>query len=307
MHMFDWNDLRYVLAVATKGSHSAAAAALGVDHATVGRRLAALERALDTKLFARARGRYVCTDAGETICQFAREMADRAAAIARYADSKEVRMTGTLRITTIHPIAVHILVPRIGVFQARHPGIEIEFLTFNRFLDLANREIDVAIRLIRPESGDVVARRLAEVRFGIYAGRKYVERNRVDARNPDLQKVSILAHERWMGELLSPITWLERHHPRARVVFRSNSVASLVEAAKAGLGVVVLPCFVARKEPSLIRLATEGESLTSDAWLLVHRDLKDTPRIRAFIDFAVEVFHDHRDVLLGEAPTPETI
>ncbi|ALG70693.1 transcriptional regulator [Azospirillum thiophilum] len=278
----DWDDLRVFLELARTGSLSAAARSLRLSHATVGRRLAALEEALGQTLVERRPDGYVLTGEGESVRALAEAMDERAQAIRRREGSGEgggegggAGLTGTVRLTMTQALADRFVIPRLGPLRAAHPGLDLEVIADNRTLSLARREADLAIRLARPQRGDLVGRRLATLGYGLYAA-------------PDAPD-ALIAYDESMAELPEAL-WLDRHGGGRRVAFRSNSVQGQLAAAVAGFGIAFLPCLLADGVPGLERRPLPGPPLTREAWLLVHRDRRDVPRVRAVIGHLVAVF-----------------
>ncbi|WP_372397425.1 LysR family transcriptional regulator [Azospirillum sp. HJ39] len=278
----DWDDLRVFLELARTGSLSAAARSLRLSHATVGRRLAALEEALGQTLVERRPDGYVLTGEGESVRALAEAMDERAQAIRRREGNGEgggedagAGLTGTVRLTMTQALADRFVIPRLGPLRAAHPGLDLEVIADNRTLSLARREADLAIRLARPQRGDLVGRRLATLGYGLYAA-------------PDAPD-ALIAYDESMAELPEAL-WLDRHGGGRRVAFRSNSVQGQLAAAVAGFGIAFLPCLLADGVPGLERRPLPGPPLTREAWLLVHRDRRDVPRVRAVIGHLVAVF-----------------
>ncbi len=287
----DWDDLRVFLELARSGSLSAAARALRIGHATVGRRVAALEAALGRSLVTRRAGGYALTPEGEAVRALAEAMDERAMAILRRS-GREAGLAGRLRLTATPALAERFLVPRLGPLRVRHPGLELEVVTDNRTLSLDRREADLAVRLARPRTGDLVARRLATVAFGLFA--------RPGA--PD----ALIAYDEAMADLPEAV-WLARHGAGRRVAFRSNSAQAQLAAAKAGFGVALLPCWLAAEEPDLSPVRALGPAIAPfpeappprEAWLVLHRDLKDAPRVRAVAEHIAALFAAERALLSG--------
>lgn len=279
----DWDDLRVFLELVRAGSLSAAARTLRLSHATVGRRLAALEEKLGQTLVERRPDGYVPTPEGEAVRALAEAMDENALAIRRRAGRGE-GLGGTVRLTMTEGLAHRTLIPRLNRFHAAHPGVELEVITDNRALSLARREADLAIRLARPQSGELVTRRLAVLGYALY-------------RAPGAGD-TLVTYDDTMAELPEAL-WMARHAGGRRVAFRSNSVLAQVAAVRAGFGTALLPCAMADEEPGLERLPWDGPPLTREAWLLVHRDRKDVARIRAAIDHIVAVFEAERERLAG--------
>lgn len=278
----DWEDLRVFVALARAGSLSAAARALKVSHATVGRRIAALEETLGRTLFDRRADGYALTAEGEAVLELASGMDERALAILRRA-GREAGLTGTVRLTATETLAESILIPCLAEFHRRHPGIDLEVLTDPRSLSLARREADVAVRLARPKAGELFTRRLASLGYGVYV-----------APGGDTSA--------WVGfddsyAHLPEAQWLARHAAGERVVLRANTLLAQVSAVRAGFGKALLPRWYAEQEGGLVPLPSPAPPPVREAWLVVHRDLKAVPRVRAVIEAVVAAFEAKRERL----------
>lgn len=279
----DWDDLRVFLELARAGSLSAAARSLGLSHATVGRRLASLEDTLGRPLVERRMDGYVLTPDGEAVRDLADGMDERALAILRRG-GREDRLAGTVRLTMTQALADLFVAFRLGPLRVRHPGLDLEVVVDNRSLSLARREADIAIRLARPQSGELFARKLATIGYALYA----------TPGAPD----ALIANDESLADLPESV-WLSRHHPGKRIAFRSNSVQTQLAAARAGFGVALLPRWLADGEAGLQRQPSAVPPPTREVWLAVHRDLKDVPRVRAVIDHVTAVFEAERALLLA--------
>ncbi|CAO3351525.1 LysR family transcriptional regulator [Azospirillum palustre] len=283
----DWDDLRVFLELARVGSLSAAARSLRLSHATVGRRLATLEATLGRSLMERRPDGYVLTEDGEAVRALAEAMDERAQAIRRR-EGDAAGLTGTVRLTMTQALADIFLIPRLGPLRAANPALDLEIIVDNRTLSLARREADLAVRLARPQRGDLVGRRLATLGYGLYAA-------------PDAPD-TLIAYDESMAELPEAL-WLDRHGGGRRVAFRSNSVQGQLAAAVAGFGTAFLPRMLADGVPGLVRQPLPGPPpgtpLTREVWLLVHRDRRDVPRVRTVIEHLVAVFAAERERLEG--------
>lgn len=278
----DWDDLRVFVALARAGSLSAAARELRVSHATVGRRIAALEEALGRPLFDRRADGYVLTAEGAGVLELAADMEERAQGILRRT-GQEAGLTGTVRLTAPEPLAERFLIPRLAALHRRHPGIALEVVSDPRSLSLAKREADLAVRIARPQEGELVTRRLASLAYGVYA-----------APHGDTSA--------WVGlddslAHLPEAKWLARHAAGARLVLRANTLTGQLAAARAGFGKALLPRWFADEEGGLIALPPPAPPPVREAWLVVHPDLKDVPRVRAVIDVVVAAFEEEQERL----------
>ncbi len=287
----DWGHLRFFLELVRTGSHARAAGRLGVDRNTVARHVAALEVELGLPLFERGPQGWIQTVAGQELAELAGRVEEDVLALARHADARDPALRGTARLTTVPHLATHLLAPELPALRRRHPELLLEVLADARAFDLSRREADVAMRLGRPGDSGLVARRLSELAFAFYAAAatEAGRRGAVDTgTDPFLADHTDLPQERWLDQLA----------PQPRVVFRCNSTTALHAAARDGLGVVLLPCYIGDADPVLRRL--DGpEPPSQEIWLLVHGDLRRTPRVRAVIDWVDELVGRARPALLG--------
>ncbi len=297
--MPDWNDLRYFLAIAREGTLAAAARSLRVDASTVGRRLAALEEELATRLFDRTPAGLALTEAGRGIRSAVEEMEASALAVERRASGEDARLEGVVRITLTEAFAVHVLLPRFAPFRERHPNIQVQFLTDYGALDLARREADLAIRLTRPQEDTLVARKVGEIAVALYASEEYLARRGLPDPAHGFAGHDVLGYvdaaAKW-----PEARWLAEHAPGAHVALRCNSLLSVVAAARAGLGLGVMPCLNGDQEPDLRRVVPPIPSLRRDIWLVVHRDLQHNARVRATLHFLGELVQRERPLFSGE-------
>ena len=287
----NWDDLRIFLAVARAGSLSGAARSLGVNHSTVFRRIGAFERALDGRLFDRLPGGYVLTAAGEEMRESAERVEAEIAALGRKVVGQDLRLSGTVRIATIDMLAVWLLPRHLAAFRTAYPGIEIEIVVSNAAVNLSRHEADVALRVGSQPPESLVGRRGGRLVFACYGASSMHDR---DEGLP-------LAERDWIGfdsDHEALVRRFARFLPKVRPIYRVNSIAAAVAAAKAGLGLAPLPCGIADLEPDLVRIAPLPDAFTLDLWLLTHEDLRRTARIRAFLDFLASA-------LTAEAPLLE--
>jgi DNA-binding transcriptional LysR family regulator len=289
----DWGHLRFFLETARAGSVSAAARRLGVDRNTVARRIAALEQELGLQLFERGPQGWSRTGAGEELADLASRVEQDVLALARHADARDQALAGTVRLTTATHIAAYLLVPALPRLRESHPGLILEIAADQRTFDLTRREADLALRMGRPRDAGLVTRKLSDVAYRLYASRALCA-----GRRPQVD----FEHDAFVGfdDSLAGVPqerWLARVAPDRRVVFRCNSTASLLAAARLGIGVAVLPRFVADRDPELVAL--EGpEPVNHELWLLVHGDLRRSQRVRAVIEWVDGMVRGARAALL---------
>ena len=281
----DWNDLRHFLAVARAGSTLAAAEALRVNQSTVARRLAALEAALEVKLFDRLQSGCRLTEAGRELLPAAERVELEAETVARLAAQRRRRIAGAVRVTTNESLANLFLNPCIREFTDLYPDVRIEIAIEDRQLDLARGEADVALRAGQTAgTGAIVARKLRDLPWSVYASRHYAERRGCPCRLEELAGHAIIGGDGGIATMPGP-RWIERLAGSDRIVARSNSLTNMLAAVQAGLGIAALPCAMAERDPELVRCLPPPPELESKLWLVTRADLKDEPRIRTFTDF----------------------
>ena len=285
--VFSWDDMRYLLALHRTGTLSAAARSLRVAQTTVGRRLVALEAALDARLFDRTRDGFRLNAAGRTIMPTAERMERDALTLVARVGGRDSRAEGRVRITAPEVLGSRLVTPRLTELYAVHPGLEVELLADNRVYDFGRREADLAIRLAPPREGHLAARRLGELAYGLFASPQYLAaRGRPDDGVLD-------GHDLIVSSVPYDTTpdqrWLRARAAGARSSFRSTSILAMLEAARAGLGIAMLPCWLAAMEPSLQEIWPEAHT-RREVWLVIRKDVRRHARTRVVADFVVALF-----------------
>jgi len=274
-----WDDYRFILAVGRAGSLNGAAKRLAVSHPTVFRRINAIERALGTRLFERARDGYTPTPTGEEVIAVAAEIETRIAATERRLAGLDARLSGRVRVTTVEPVLYGLLPPLLAKFRREHPGIVLELVADNAVRDLSRREADVALRPGGKPPEGLIGRKVARLAAAVYRPRTL--------RLPRGAGPEALAGCDWVvpDDSLAHIgmaQWLHRQRYDERAVLRANSLLALRDAVAHGIGLAVLPCFLGDADRRLARVGEPLEGLAADLWLLSHPDLRRTERIRVF-------------------------
>jgi len=290
----DWNDLRLVLAVAREGSLSGAARALGVTHSTVFRRLGAIEETIRARLFERFRDGYAPTPAGEIAAASATRLEHEVLALERKLSGQDLRPSGPVRITTTDTLGA-VLMRHLPAMRAAHPEIQPEIVISNAMANLTRREAEIAIRPTPAPSELLVGRRVADIAHAVYGARAGLARR---------DGLNLSAHD-WIGlddALAATVIagWMRENVPAARIACRVDALPALRDAAIAGLGLAVLPCYVGDAAPELRRVTPKTlADLRSALWLLTHDDLKRTARIRATLDFLAKALASERALFEG--------
>src|SRR3954470_10298072 len=296
--MFDWNDLKYFLAIARHHSTIAAGKALGLSQSTVQRRLIKLERAIGQPLVKRHPSGYRLTQFGEELLPHAERIEAAVIDFERRVNGEAHDLTGVIRVTCPEPIIGRMTKSAlIERFQTHHPKLRVEFVTSDRYLDLTKGEADVAFR-----SGDtddeLVGRKLAESLWAVYASRSYIARHGKPERPEDLSRHLLVGLDESMSKHRTAI-WLKDIAPDATMSARSNSVLGLVASVKSGVGVGPLPTALGDAEGELVRVMGPIPELTRSWRILTHPDLRRAPRISAFFDFIVEEREALKPILTG--------
>lgn len=299
--MEDWNELRLVLAVQRAGRLTSAAAALGIDHSTAFRRLKALEERFGSRLFERLPGgAYAPTPGGERIAAAAERMEEEALAASRDLTGRDHRLSGRLRVTSSETLACRLLTKKIAAFRKVHPGITVELAIDNRVLSLSRREADIALRPVRPKERELWGRKLADVAWAVYASRDYAGAHVDEVRQPkDLRRHPLIGWDEASAGIAAA-AWLARTAPDDAFTFRTNSLVNQLIAARAGIGLAVLPCYLGDADSDLVRLLPQPISeVAGELWIVTHSDLRRTARVRAFFDLVGNGLAAERDLFEG--------
>lgn len=297
--MYDWNDLRYFLELSRQDKLVRAAARLQVDHTTVSRRISALEKQLDVRLFDRSPSGYRLTDAGLRLLPIAEQIETLSNQLYQEIAGKDARLGGTVRVATPEALGTQVIARHVAAFRAAHPDIEIELVAETRRTSLSKREADIAISLSRPESGRLVAWKLCDYRLRLYAAKDYLE-----ARAPILTQDDLVRHDfvSYIDDLieLPELRFFDSTIKNANVVFRSTNVSAQFNAIVDGIGLGLVHCFMAQREPRLVAILPEKISVERSYWLLVHEDLRRVARVAAVCEFLTEVLGRDPGLMMGE-------
>ena len=279
--MMNWDDLRVFDLVAETGSLTAAGRRLGIDHATVGRRLASLETALGLRLVDRLPRGTPLTEAGTEFAALAREMRDTADRLQRLARDASTSLSGTVTVSAPPVVASHFIALNLGLLRARHPDLVLSLSGDVGLVSLEQRQADIAIRLVRPDHLSHVARAIGAVRLGLYASPRLAA--------VDQAAWSFIGYDAALAHVPHH-HWFERHVGDRPVVLRTSDVNSQLAAARDGVGVAMLPCFMADAELDLVRVDHEAQPPVRTIWLVTHADIRRSPAVRAVADHLIAIF-----------------
>ena len=299
----NWSYLRDFLVVCDSGSLSAAARQLGVSQSTLTRRIAALEEDLRAELFRRSPQGLELTEAGEAMVEPARQMEQGAQAVELAVSGRDLSPAGLVRITATDGLATEWLTPALAKLHRQKPLIDFELITRTNTMDLLRREADIAIRLGRPRQDELVARQVGTLVLGLYASRDYLDEHGTPTEVADLAEHQGIAFDE--GDLYSGSGGvLNRMLGEAHISYRANTTVAQLAALRAGLGIGCQSCFIANRDPKLVRLIPD-HTLELDVWLVTHPGLRRSARIRAVFDFLVEELIASRELFAGRAEAAE--
>ncbi|QPF73932.1 LysR family transcriptional regulator [Roseateles sp. DAIF2] len=293
----DWDDLRIALAVVRAGSLSAAARALGSTQPTVSRRLEALEQHLGARLFEREAGGLRLSALGRSLVADLERMDEGALALQQRIAARDTGLQGEIVVTSLDWLGDEVLAPLLAEFGQQHPGLQIELCNDTKVFNLARREADLAFRFGAFEQENLIERRVGEVAYALYASTDYLHRRgRPDPAHGFAGQALVLL-DRAAGAVPHE-EWLLALAPRAQIALRCNGLRGHLAAVRAGAALAVLPRLLGDREPGLQRLALDGVAMPVRAVRVgLHAGMRDTPRIRALLDFAVAGFEALRPQL----------
>jgi DNA-binding transcriptional LysR family regulator len=297
--MFDWNDLRYFLAIAREGSTLAAAKALGVSQPTVQRRLSALEESIKRQLVEHHPTGYRLTEFGKTLFPHAEDVERSITAFQRQLMSGGQELSGTLRVTCPEGTASRLLAPLIESFRAKYPELRVDLIMTDRRLDLAKGEAEVAVRMHKPGDDSLIARKIADTPWSVYASRSYIKRHGRPQQQEDLDNHAVIE---FGGEIaqIQASRWLRSMAPRATIAARGNSMLGVLAAVKSGAGLAPLPMLLGGGEEDLEPLLAPIPEIGSKIYIVMHSDLRRTARVRAFCEFVATEIVRFRPLMVGK-------
>jgi DNA-binding transcriptional LysR family regulator len=297
--MLEWDDLRYFVAFARAGSMQGAAKALGVNQSTVQRRISELQERVGRRLVERHLTSYRLTELGQELWPAAEGVEAAVAAFERRLAASDKSLTGIIRVTCGSILADRLRrTPLIDLFHSHYPGLRVELVISDRFLDLAKGEAEIAIRAGEPQDEALVSRKIAEAAWAVYASHSYVERHGRPQGPEDIANHVVIG----CGEAIAHYPgarWLRSVAGHATVTTRSDNWPGLVLAVKSGAGLAALLAFQGDNETELVRVIDDID-LTTPYYLLMHRDMRQTPRVRAFADFVAQQIVSFRALVSKE-------
>lgn len=289
----DWDDIRYYLAVARHGSIRGASNHLSVNPSTVSRRIDAYEKKIGVRLFERLPSGYALTKTGQDMMISAELIENEIASLDRRVTGRDAELNGKLRVTLPAPLATHLLMQDIAEFEQKYPHINIELHTSYDVLNLSKREADIAIRITDHPAEHLIGKKVANLSFSTYASIDYITKHDLKNSPQNAQWIQHTCSE-------SSTDWIDKSiFKQAPIKHLMSDPAVVFQAVKSGMGIAKLACFMADADPDLQRIDDIESNDYSDIWLLSHKDLRSTARVKVFIDFMTEAFKQHQQKLTG--------
>lgn len=276
--MFDWQDLYYFTVLARTQSLSAAARELQVEHATVGRRVDALEKSLGVKLVDRLPRSRPLTAQGIALAELAAGMGDLATQVMRLSRVASIEMAGTVRVSCPPSIANHCIAPHVARLRADYPQLNLVLMPSTQLAALDKGEADIALRTVRPDEEALVRRKVGVVRFGLYGPPDFLQK--------PAERWTFIAYDSSRDHLPQQV-WMHQLRGHRQIAFAASDLITQQMAARAQVGAVVLPTLVGDHDPLLARLPTATESPLRDIWLTVYPDMRRSPLVKVVMEFLV--------------------
>lgn len=287
---FHWDDVRVFLAIARAGTLSGAAESMNIGIATLSRRLERLEQTLGMPLFSRHQSGYRLTDDGEALLGRAEALEYAGTALAEQARLQE-EVSGKVKLATSDNLASYFVIPSMSTLLERYPALQLDVVTGIQSVNLQRRDADLAIRMVRPEAGHLTLKRLGSLGFGVYAAQCYLDQH-PSSRGTEADYIS------WgdSHQHLPAAQWVTRKLRGKPTRLSANTLTAQLSAVRAGLGLAVLPHFMARQHHLYCLEADIG--VNQDIWLVMHSDLAASRRVRVVADHLISLFSEINDQLL---------
>lgn len=290
--MISADDMSYFLQVARHQRLTLAGQALGVNHTTVGRRIAKLESDLGIRLFSRRSSGWVLTEAGDRLLVHAETIEDALNAASNVSEQQDASLSGSVRIVTPDGFGAFLLAPGLGPLRSKHPDLTLEIMTSSQKSSFTTREFDIAVVLLEPTPRAVWSRPLLSYTLGLYASREYLARSPEIKRVEDLRAHTLIFYVddtldidplRIMGEIL----------PGYSAKIQINNITGHWKAAAAGLGIAPLPSYIGDVDENLVRVLPGEVEVRRSYWIVVPRGLLRLPRVRAAADLIQAIALQH--------------
>lgn len=282
----NWNDIRFFLSVSRTGSFVAAAQHLEVTHSTVARRISSLETALQTELFIRTERGCTLTASGHKLIPLAEDMERAALSFQEHVPEEKGLLSGKTRIGCPDGLGNCFLAFEFKPLQEQNPLLEIELVSVPIYYSLSKKEVDILITVKKPTAKKIIVENITSYKLGLFASRAYMEGRPPLSSVDDLKDHPLISY---IDDLLydQELHFLEEIYPQARTCFRSSTVLAQMNAIKAGSGIGVVPCFMARKENDLLQVLPEKYA-RRNFWVQVNPDSSKLARVKRVMDYLIE-------------------
>jgi DNA-binding transcriptional LysR family regulator len=279
----NWELCRSFLVVLREGNLSRAARALQLTQPTLGRHIDEIEKALGVSLFTRSPQGLRPTEEAFQLKPHAQAMAEAAEALVRAASGGPEEARGTVRLTVPELVGTELMPPILTSFRAKHPAIAIELVLTNATENLLERESDVAVRLVPPAQGALLARKVGQVRWGFYAHRDYIARHGMPRSLAELRKHTVIGFDK---EPVGIRVLRNTPNPMSREAYalRSDSPVAQIAIGRAGFGIGRNADFIARQDPNLVPVLPEDYGMQTEMWVVMHGNLRGARRTRLMFD-----------------------
>jgi DNA-binding transcriptional LysR family regulator len=289
-HSLNWDDLKYFLAVARQGTLRGGADSIRVNHTTLARRLDIMEERVGSRLFDRSKAGLVLTQLGENLLPYAERVEEEMTSAARIIVGQDALPKGTIYISLPHGLAMTSIMDDLALFSNLYPDISLNLNFTNDVVDLTRREADISLRIANEVTEDVVGRKLVQMSQAAYCTKEYAQ----NVKNNGGEGLSLIGfHE---PDTATTAQWVkESCYPKARLRHRVSDIVPLITLAASGLGMAYLACNLGDRHPDLIRAPFQKPLPYRSIWLLLHRDLRNTARVRLFVDFLADQIRSRRN------------
>lgn len=292
--MLNWDDLKFFLAVSRAGSVRAAAEELKVNHATVSRRINSFESSLGQRLFDRTSKGYVRTRLGDEIFNEAAYLEERLSNVERRIAGNDEELSGEIRVTMPDLVGEELLLEGCAQFCEKYPQVELDLVDSIKLLNLANREADVAFRIVKEPPEYLIGRKLVVIHRACYMAKSNL---------PNLNEEGWLEKQNWIGwtdKHRRPIGKIAKEYPRFSSKHKIATAKLQAVATRKGMGIGILPCFVGDKDPELVRIPPYTSEEKYDLWILSHPDLRKNAKIQTFVRFMTVFVQGKQGLLEGK-------
>jgi len=284
MNNMDWDGLRYFLAAADSGSLTAAARLLNSNQPTVGRHIDAIESELGIKLFQRSVKGLILTEEGKYIYEQSIKIQNSIVKIKRYVQSGNEKAKGTVKLSVPEGLGQEILIPALGEFYKKYPYINLVLNVSSNASNLTRGEADIAVRLFRPDEADLVIKHLGEMKMSLFASTNYIDKYSLPDKLESLNTHNVITYGEELSSLPENI-WLLEHTIKSSHIFSSDSTAARLKATLTGIGISIQPEALAKLNTDLLQVLNEVNIPSHNVWLVYHKDLRHSERIRTVLNF----------------------